>query len=471
MKYKTKYRMINKYIFCKKLFKNTIQTILLICCWLTVGMSAAAAPGLQDVGDKLVIVIDPGHGGENEGTTSGAHKEKIMTLTTAQAMYEELRQFDNVEVYMTRTDDKDLSLKERAEFASAMEADFLFSIHYNASEYHTMFGSEVWVSCQPPYNAYGYQFGYMQMLEMQDMGLFLRGVKTRINDEGTDYYGVIRHAASFSVPAVIIEHCYVDESRDIPFCDTEEDWIAFGKADARAVAKYFGLSSTSLGIDYTAESNQLPEVNEDVRVKDTIVDSTSPDVCMLELSEADYDTGKIDILVSAADYDSPLIYYDYSIDGGLTYTPLIEWPGLDMMQRTYSDTFLLSIKVESGVQPEIILRAYNFADLYTESNKIPFLQTFYYDESAKESVAEEATYESVKPQRHSAGTITFTPAMAEEEAEAKEVSIFAFLQICLVFVVILLAVVLISQAINYRRRKKRRRQRMKEFGNNANHNK
>lgn len=468
----TKYKRKDNIFSLENILKSLICFITTIICWSSIGASVVAAPGLQDTGDRLVIVIDPGHGGDNEGTTSGAHKEKIMTLATAQAMYEELRQFDNVEVYLTRTDDKELSLKERAEFAAAVEADFLFSLHYNASEYHTMFGSEVWVSCQPPYNAYGYQFGQMQMLEMQEMGLFLRGVKTRINDEGTDYYGVIRHATSFEVPAVIIEHCYVDESRDIPFCDTEEKWLAFGKADAKAVAKYFGLSSKALGVDYSAERNHLPEVNENVRVKDTILDDTPPDVCMIELETADYDNGEIDILVSATDYDSPLIYYDYSIDGGTSYTELIPWPDLDMMQRTYSDTFHLSVKIESGVQPEIILRAYNFADLYTESNSIPFLQTFYYDENAKEeSASVENTYEPATPERHSAGTITFTPAMSDAEVQEEEVSILTFLQICLVFVVVLLSVVLISQIISYQKRKKRRRQRMKELGNNIDHTK
>lgn len=433
-------------------------------------LSANAAPRLQETGDKLVIVIDPGHGGSNEGTTSGAYPEKIMTLATAKAMYNDLLQFDNVEVYLTRTDDTELSLKERAKFAQSVDADFLFSIHYNASEYHTMFGSEVWVSCQPPYNAYGYQFGHLQMLEMKDMGLFLRGVKTRINDEGTDYYGVIRESAELSVPAVIIEHCYVDEDRDIPFCETEEDWIAFGQADARAVAKYFGLSSTSLGIDYSNEANQLPEVNEDTRVLSILLDETTPDVCMIELTEADYDTGKIDILVTATDYDSPLMYYSYSIDGGTTYCPLIPWPNLDMMEGTYSDTFHLYIDIESGVQPEVIVRAYNKADLYTESNGIPFLQTFFYDKDAKQESDAEGDL-SMEPERHSAGTTTFVPAFANAEEEStKEVSILTFLQICLAFVILLFSIVLISQTISYHKRKKRRRQRRKELEDIQYHN-
>ena len=96
----------------------------------------------QSKTDTTVIVIDPGHGGENEGTIAGAEKEKYMTMTTARAMYEELSLYDNVEVYLTHTEDVDMTLEERAEFAKNVNADFLFSIHYNASEYHELFGSE-----------------------------------------------------------------------------------------------------------------------------------------------------------------------------------------------------------------------------------------------------------------------------------------------------------------------------------------
>lgn len=103
-----------------------------------------------------------------------------MTMVTAMAMYEELLKYDNVDVYLTHTEDVNLSLADRAQFAAERNADFLFSIHYNASVDHDLFGSEVWISSVQPYNAYGYQFGWEQMQQMKDMGLFLRGVKTKL---------------------------------------------------------------------------------------------------------------------------------------------------------------------------------------------------------------------------------------------------------------------------------------------------
>lgn len=67
--------------------------------------------------ENFVIVIDPGHGGSNEGLNYDGFLEKDMNLVTAKAMQELLQQYDNTEVYITNPDKKDMSLKERAEYA------------------------------------------------------------------------------------------------------------------------------------------------------------------------------------------------------------------------------------------------------------------------------------------------------------------------------------------------------------------
>ena len=141
-----------------------------ILLWAGACLPVRADGRIQETQDVITIVIDPGHGGENEGTIENG--------------FQEMSKYDNVEVYLTRTTDVDLGLDERAAFAASVDADFLFSIHYNASLSHELYGSEVWVSAFAPYNAYGYQFGMVQMETMRGMGLFLRGVKTRLGDNG-----------------------------------------------------------------------------------------------------------------------------------------------------------------------------------------------------------------------------------------------------------------------------------------------
>ena len=441
----------------KRLFVRTmICTVSLVtACFFCSSLEAAAAPRAQETGERVTIVIDPGHGGENEGTLEGIVQEKKMTMVTAMAMYEELLKYDNVDVYLTHTEDVNLSLADRAQFAEERNADFLFSIHYNASVDHDLFGSEVWISSVQPYNAYGYQFGWEQMQQMKDMGLFLRGV---------------------------IEHCHVDESRDTPYCQTEEDWKRFGREDALSVARYFGLSSTSLGVDYSNEANNLPEVSLQSILPATIRDQTEPDVCVLTLQNADYDTGEVTLEVTATDYDCPMMYYDYSTDGGKTYSELIPWPDLDIMAGTYPDTFTFSLSFTKGETPVITVRGYNQADLFTESEPITFAKPFVDQEKA----AEEARQESLAAEEAAASRISETKVtdaygsvitMADAAGNTgsssegkKEVNFGVFLVICIVLGVLLLMVFLLYQIQQSRHRKRRRKaQRRNVSGRNRNH--
>lgn len=393
-----------------------------VLLWLP-AVKAEAASRLQDTGDKLVIVIDPGHGGDNRGTIENNHEEKFMTMTTALAMYEELQRYDNVEVYLTRTEDVKLSLKERAEFAVSVDADFMFSIHYNASANHELYGSEVWVSSVAPYNGYGLQFGHEFLSEAREMGLLVRGVKTRLGDEG-DYYGIIRESVALNLPALIIEHCHVDNINDTDFCDTDEDLKAFGIADATAVAKYFGLSSSELNVDYSGYA--LTEASATSLNSITKNDDTEPDVCQISLKQEDYEAETVTLEVTAADYDSPLMYYSYSLDGGKVFSERETWPGCDALAGTYTDTFTLDLKVPANVTAEIILRAYNSYDLYTESNLLTRPKVVTDEKENASQGGQDAADFSKEPPASSEtkelpGTTTFRPAMSEN-VEEQEVS-------------------------------------------------
>lgn len=455
---------------------------LAAACFFEASLNVQAAPRAQETGERVTVVIDPGHGGDNEGTLEGITKEKEMTMVTALAMYEELTKYDNVDVYLTHTDDVSMSLADRAQFAAERNADFLFSIHYNASVDHDLFGSEVWISSVQPYNAYGYQFGWEQMQQMKEMGLFLRGVKTKLKDNGDDYYGIIRESTARGIPSAIIEHCHVDEGRDIPYCQTEEDWKRFGREDALSVAKYFGLSSADTGVDYSASADALPEVSLQSILPATIRDKTEPDICLLSLLNADYDTGEVTLEVTGTDYDCPMMYYDYSTDGGRTYSELQPWPDLDIMSGTYPDNFTFSLNFTKGEQPVITVRGYNQADLFTESASITFDKPFVDQEkAAKEALeaslaAEEAaSLENASKDSTSDSVITMADAAGNNGIfqvlnDKKQVNFGVFLIICGILATLLLVIFLLYQVQLSRHKKRRRRNHNKNQNRNQSRN-
>jgi len=81
---------------------------------------------------KKTIIIDPGHGGRDVGAIGRDIYEKAITLQIAKRLRKEL-QNRGYRVFMTRTYDKYLSLKERTEYANARAGNMFISIHANAA--------------------------------------------------------------------------------------------------------------------------------------------------------------------------------------------------------------------------------------------------------------------------------------------------------------------------------------------------
>jgi N-acetylmuramoyl-L-alanine amidase len=80
-----------------------------------------------------IVVIDPGHGGSNSGTRSHVNGrfEKEYTLDWAQRLAP-LLETNGWKVLLSRTNDMDISLADRVDFAARNEADLFISLHFNS---------------------------------------------------------------------------------------------------------------------------------------------------------------------------------------------------------------------------------------------------------------------------------------------------------------------------------------------------
>lgn len=100
-------------------------------------------PGVLELGVRRVV-LDAGHGGDNQGTASaGGLREKDLTLDIAERTRDALIAH-GFEVVMTRTSDASMSLQQRAARANAKDGDIFVSIHLNALQPATAKGIETY---------------------------------------------------------------------------------------------------------------------------------------------------------------------------------------------------------------------------------------------------------------------------------------------------------------------------------------
>lgn len=342
----------------KKMFKKAVAYI--ICIAMAAVPLTALSVSKASAAEPIVIVIDPGHGGNNLGTDYLPIPEKVYTMTVALHMKEQLEKYQNVQVYLTHTEDIDMSLKERAEFAASVNADFLFSLHFNMSISHILYGSEVWVPSSGQLYSQGYSAANEFLMQFEEMGLFNRGIKTRIGSNGkSDYYGIIRESALRNIPAVIVEHCHVDHIKDAPYMQSPEKLKEFGVRDAEAVARYFGLVSKDGKTDYS----EYAPLAVPVPTSRVCNDTTDPLYVTANLLNYDQ-TGKYaTVELTAFDAESVIQYYSYSYDNGLTWSDLQPWTKGKL-------TMTVSVNMEFGKKDSLIFKAYNLYDRSTTSNVI-----------------------------------------------------------------------------------------------------
>ena len=326
---------------------------------------AAGAAVNVNAAPSVTIVIDPGHGGvsaDGDETNSGCKyhglEEKNVNLITAKAMYDELSEYGNVNVFLTRDKDEEVSLSRRVEFAQAKGADVIISIHYNASADHNFFGSEVFTSAYGKCYAIGHALGEQVMKEWVSEGNIPKDIKTRIGKKG-DYYGLIRNGTSVGIPTIILEHGYLDNDRDYQRIKNEAAWKNFGIMDATAVAKFYGLEKNVVKESIGPEEIEEPS-------SPVMPDDTEPTGVRLEIDNYNSNKGDVEFTLYAYDDESKLMYYGFmtdDVDKDTVFPELELWDGKNgKLTGTYH--------IQPGYSGKLTAKVYNVYQLDTLSNTV-----------------------------------------------------------------------------------------------------
>lgn len=90
----------------------------------------------------LQVMVDPGHGGIDSGTTHLGVQEKDLVLNVAEYLRRLLTDNPQFSVHMTRDRDQHVSLSERVKKAERAQSDLFISLHANSNPSARVQGTE-----------------------------------------------------------------------------------------------------------------------------------------------------------------------------------------------------------------------------------------------------------------------------------------------------------------------------------------
>lgn len=185
------------------------------------------------------VCLDPGHGVETPGKRSpdGTYRECEFALDMAWRIKDLLEQH-GVAVTLTRSDEHDVSLTQRAKTANAIKGlDLFVSLHSNAAgsgaSWMSARGLLVYVYASDKFSTAAGQ----HILDRQAQA----GVKVRNNGLPTDGSGlyVLRKT---NAPAVLVEHLFHDNLADTALLKDHDYRQRMAQADAEGILAYLGIA-------------------------------------------------------------------------------------------------------------------------------------------------------------------------------------------------------------------------------------
>lgn len=225
-------------------------------------------------GDKPLIVLDPGHGGIDNGATGvGGTLEKAIVLNFANLLKDKLEKSGLYDVHLTREDDTFISLSRRVEIGHELEADLFISIHADSVRRGRKFarGATVYTLSDRASDQLS-----AELAEVENMSDIIAGVE--LDEEPTDVTDILldlakRETRSFSnyfakilvtelksavrliknphrsagfrvlkahdVPSVLVELGYLSNEHDEKLLNTEEWRERMANAMNEAIHGFF----------------------------------------------------------------------------------------------------------------------------------------------------------------------------------------------------------------------------------------
>lgn len=206
------------------------------------GMEGAAQYGkMAEAEGKagLLIVIDPGHGGLDEGCSALGVLEKEINLSIARLLKEKLEALE-YRVLLAREEDDYIAKEERVERANAAGADAYISIHQNTWKDGAVSGMETWYDGTDPAKD---SYRLARLVHSRALG------STGAADREVKEDAALCVTGKTAMPSCLIETGFLSNTTDRELLVTEEYQEKIAAGIAEGIELYFHPKTMYLTFD------------------------------------------------------------------------------------------------------------------------------------------------------------------------------------------------------------------------------
>lgn len=224
--------------------------LAVLAAWMVLPPPATA----KDPTGKVVVVIDPAHGGRDEGVQlTRKVSEKDITLAVAALIKRDLEDSKNVMLRLTRATDTDMAMADRVGAAIKANADLFISLHVNAGFEKDSTGYELY------FPGFKGQEGSKGALKGESAAIVRDMVRTKHLNESVRFAQILQKKLdpvfprmdrglrdapmlilqNLNIPAVVLEIGFGSNATDRKKLQEESIQAAVAKAVADSVKEFF----------------------------------------------------------------------------------------------------------------------------------------------------------------------------------------------------------------------------------------
>lgn len=201
------------------------HTLLILCAITLLSSCRSSRISLTD---KYIVVVDAGHGGNDQGAAGRRSQEKDINLKVAKRVSKYIeKSARNIVVIQTRPDDKFVTLHNRASMANYFRANLFISIHSNSATGWAQ-GTETFVHPTAKGSKSELLAKYIES-EYEQIGRNSRGVKTA-------NFAVLRET---NMPAVLTEIGFISNKKEEKYINSKKGQKALARSICNAFLRYY----------------------------------------------------------------------------------------------------------------------------------------------------------------------------------------------------------------------------------------